>query len=228
VAILKTARIRRRFDHRKTLTAPAPQELVTEYAFVESPLLTGRSIEGYHPDTLMPQSISFLPRNSLSRAALAAAVLGVVFASPTIPAQVHNGMPRAERHESRHEIYHLENLWRDAIVKGDTTAMSSLLADDYMAITPFGTLQNKQQTLDTLGSGRWHIASLNQLELKVRFYGTTALVTSLVEVQGMSPEGDISGDYRYTRVYARDPKGNWKIVNFEANRMSPISSAAQK
>lgn len=194
----------------------------------ESPLLTGRSIEGYHPGTLMPQSISFLSRSYRSRATLAAAVLGVVFASPAMPAQVHNGMPRAERHESRHEISHLENLWRDAIVKGDTATMSSLLADDYMAITPFGTLQNKQQTLDNLGSGRWHITSLNQLELKMRFYGTTALVTSLVEVQGTSPEGDISGDYRYTRVYARDPKGNWKIVNFEANRISGTTSAAEK
>lgn len=201
---------------------------MTEVAFVDSPSLTGRSIGDYHPDTLMPQSICFPSRSYRNRAALAAAVLGVVFASPAMPAQVHNGMPRAERHESRHEINHLEGLWRDAIVKGDTTAMSSLLADDYMAITPFGTLQNKQQTLDNLGSGRWHITSLNQVELKVRFYGTTALVTSLVEVQGTSPEGDISGDYRYTRVYARDPKGNWKIVNFEANRISPGATAAEK
>lgn len=190
--------------------------------------MTGCSIEDYHPDTLMPRSICLASRSYRNRAALVAAVLGVVFASPAMPAQVHNGMPRAERHESRHEIYHLEGLWRDAIVKGDTTAMSSLLADDYMAITPFGTLQNKQQTLDNLSSGRWHISVLNQVELKVRFYGTTALVTSLVEVQGTSPDGDISGDYRYTRVYARDPKGNWKIVNFEANRISPGAAAAEK
>lgn len=217
-----------RLGRRTRLTPPASPEPVIDDALADCPLLTGRSIEDYYPDTLMPQFFSFLPRSCRNRAALAAAVLGVVLASPAVPAQAHTGMPRAERHESRHEIYHLENLWRDAMVKGDTSALSSLLADDYMAITPFGTLQNKQQTLDTLGSGRWHFTALNQLELKVRFYGTTALVTSLVEVQGTSPEGDISGDYRYTRVYARDPKGNWKIVNFEANRMSPDASAAQK
>jgi ketosteroid isomerase-like protein len=188
-------------------------------------MLTGMSIEDYHPDTLMPQFNSFLPRGSRNRAALAAAVLGMVFASPAMPAQAHNAMPRAERHESRHEIFHLENQWQDAVVKGDTNALSSLLSEDYMAITPFGTLQNKQQTLDNLSSGRWHVTSLNQIERKVRFYGTTAIVTSLVEVQGTSPDGDISGDYRYTRVYARDPKGDWKIVNFEANRMTPGASA---
>jgi ketosteroid isomerase-like protein len=213
----------------KTRTAPASQEPVPDYAFVESPMerpmLTGVSIEGYHPDTLMPQSFSFLPRGSRSRAALAVAVLGTVFASPAMPAQAHNAMPRAERHESRHEIYHMENLWQDAVVKGDTNALSSLLSEDYMAITPFGTLQNKQQTLDSLSTGRWRITLLNQIERKVRFYGTTAIVTSVVEVQGTSPDGNISGDYRYTRVYARDPKGTWKIVNFEANRMAPTSTA---
>jgi ketosteroid isomerase-like protein len=224
------------FEYRMTLAAPGSQEPVTEDAFMDSLLLTGMSVEGYYPDTLMLQSSSFLLRGSRSRAALAVAMLGAVLASPALPAQAlpvqglpaHNGMPRAERHESRHEIYHLENLWRDAVVKGDTTTLGSLLADDYMAITPFGTLQNKQQALDNVGSGRWRVASLTQIERKVRFYGTTALVTSLVEVQGTSPDGDISGDYRYTRVYARDPKGNWKIVSFEANRISPSSAAAQK
>ena len=53
----------------------------------------------------------------------------------------------------------------------------------------------------------------------MRFYGQTALVTSRAEVTGFTGEGDISGSYRYTRVYARDAKGVWKIVSFEASRI---------
>lgn len=128
-------------------------------------------------------------------------------------------MPRAEKHESRHIIDQLEDRWRDAVLKGDTDTMSSLLADDYMAITPFGTLQTKDEALNSLRSGRWHITALNFTDRKVRFYGRTALVTSVAEVEGTSPEGDLSGSYRYTRVYARTPQGGWKIVNFEANRI---------
>jgi ketosteroid isomerase-like protein len=30
---------------------------------------------------------------------------------------------------------------------------------------------------------------------------------------------DISGSYRYTRVYVRDAQGKWKIVSFEASRI---------
>jgi len=35
----------------------------------------------------------------------------------------------------------------------------------------------------------------------------------------VSADGDMSGSYRYTRVYARDSKGVWRIVSFEANRI---------
>ncbi len=128
-------------------------------------------------------------------------------------------MPRAQKHESRHEIDQLEDQWRDAMLKGDTAVMNSLLADDYMAITPYGTLQTKDEALASLRSGRWHVTSLTLTDRKVRFYGTTAVVTSIADIEGTSPEGNISGSYRYTRVYARDLQGEWKIVNFEANRI---------
>jgi ketosteroid isomerase-like protein len=128
-------------------------------------------------------------------------------------------MPRAQKHESRHEIDQLENQWRDAVLRSDTAVMNSLLADDYMAITASGTLQTRDEALANLRSGRWHITTLDLLERKVRFYGRTALVTSIAQVEGTSPEGTISGSYRYTRVYVRDAHGAWKIVSFEASRI---------
>jgi ketosteroid isomerase-like protein len=150
-------------------------------------------------------------------------IIGSVLALAAWPQAVrahpHSDMPRAEKHEVRHEIDQLEDRWRTAILDSNTKAMDSLLADDYVAITPFGTLQTKDQTLASLRSGRWHFTTLNLFDRKVRFYGSTALVTSLAEVQASTPEGDISGNYRYTRVYAKSPKGQWKIVNFEASEV---------
>ena len=134
-------------------------------------------------------------------------------------AQTRRGMSKAQKHATRQIIDHLEERWRNAILSGDTAVMSGLLADDFMAITPWGTLQNKEQTLVGLSTGRWRITALHMSNRKVRFYGRTALVTSEAQVQGFTPEGDLSGDFLYTRVYARDPRGNWKIVNFEANRI---------
>lgn len=131
-----------------------------------------------------------------------------------------SAMPRAEKHEVRHQIERLEKAWNNAVLHGNLAAMDGLLADDYMAITPSGILQSKEQALASLRAGTIHFRSLAISDRKIRLYGTTALVTSRAEVTGTSPEGDMSGSYRYTRVYVRDPRGVWRIVSFEASRIS--------
>ena len=138
----------------------------------------------------------------------------VLAAAASLPA-----MPRAEKHETRHQIEHLEDVWRNAILHGNTSAMEALLADDYMAISPTGILQSKEQTLANLRAGNMHFNSLDLSDRKIRFYGTTALVTSRAEVSGRGPDGDLSGSYRYTRVYVRDARGVWRIVSFEASKI---------
>lgn len=148
-------------------------------------------------------------------------IAGILVAAglPANAGQQKRGMPRAERHEIRHEIDQLEETWRQAVLHRNVQAMENLLADDYTAITANGMLQSKEQTLDNLRDGAVRFTSIEVSDHKVRFYGHTALVTSKAEVMGASPEGDISGAYRYTRVYVRDGRGNWKIVSFE---VSPI------
>lgn len=128
-------------------------------------------------------------------------------------------MPRAEKHEGRQRIERLEDAWRNAIVHGNIAAVDGLLADDYMAITPTGILQSKDQALAALRSGEMKFVSLELSDRKIRLYGKTALVTSRAEVKGTGLEGDMSGRYRYTRVYVRDSHGVWKIVSFEASRI---------
>ena len=147
------------------------------------------------------------------------AALLMVFAFSIGVAQSSPGMPRGERHEVRHEIDQLEDTWRDAIIHRNSSAMDKLLADDYIAITANGTLQSKEQTLAILRAGTLRFTSIEFYDRKVRFYGQTALVTSRADVNGTTPEGDMTGSYRYTRVYVKDDHGGWKIVSFEASRI---------
>jgi ketosteroid isomerase-like protein len=157
------------------------------------------------------------PRRTLDRVAgiLVAALwlsvgCNVLYAGQTKP---------PHKHEVRHEIDQLEEAWRNAILKSDTAAMSALLADDYIAITSTGTLQTKEEALTNLRTRRMHITNLDVSDRKVRFYGNTAVVNSLAEVSGVNAEGDVTGSFRYTRVYVRDAQGHWKIVSFEASRI---------
>jgi ketosteroid isomerase-like protein len=166
---------------------------------------------GSATDRLSPVYIRFLKAGWAIATAAA-------FVACAIPQSA--GMPFAQKHESRHEIDQLEDDWRNAILNSDTKAMDALLADDYIGITANGTVEDKDQTLAKLRSGGRYITSLTISERKVRFYEKTAVVTSLVEVQGTGTEGnDLSGSYRYTRVYVRIGQGEWKIVSFEASRI---------
>lgn len=139
---------------------------------------------------------------------------------PALPAQTpQTGTPKPEKHENRREIDQLELAWRDAVMKSDAAAMDKLLADDYMAILADGTLQSKEDTLTRLRSGATHYTEIKVFDRRLRFYGTTALVTCRADVTGTAGSTAISGSFRHTRVYVRDKQGAWKIVSFEASRI---------
>ncbi len=119
---------------------------------------------------------------------------------------------------STKQIEALEEQWRQAIVTNNVTEMDHLLADDYIGISANGTVETKAQALAQRKAGTVQIKSLDLNDLKVRVYGDTAVVTSQAALEGTNGQSDISGNYRYTRVYNKR-LGQWKIVSFEASRM---------
>ena len=155
------------------------------------------------------------PAKPMSRRIALFLFLALASSMPTL----HAGPVRDPKHENRQEIERIEEAWRNAVLKGTVTAMDSLLADDYMAITASGILETKEKTLANMRAGIPHFTAINLSERKLRFYGTTALVTSRAEVTGTNANKDFSGSFRYTHVYARDAQGKWKIVSFEASRI---------
>jgi ketosteroid isomerase-like protein len=176
-------------------------------------------IDPYHRSQLLSLSLMQTCKGSLAAVVRWRVMIGLTLAvfATAVPLRA---MPRAEKHEVRHQIERLESAWNNAVLHGNTTAMDGLLADDYMAITPSGILQSKEQALASLRTGTVHFSSLSVSDRKIRLYGSTALVTSRAEVKGTGPEGDMSGSYRYTRVYVKDARGVWRIVSFEASRIS--------
>jgi ketosteroid isomerase-like protein len=127
--------------------------------------------------------------------------------------------PGLHRRDGHHQIDQLEEDWRQAVLKSDTNAMSALLADDFMGITARGTLQTRDQVLDNMRTGRIHLTALDVSDRKVRIYGKTAVVTSFAHMEGTNIDGDMTGNFRYTRVYVKNQAGEWKIVSFEASRV---------
>ena len=144
----------------------------------------------------------------------------LLLAGSTAPCQPSKTpVPRGQRHEYHHEIDQAEEAWRAAILKSNSTELAALLADDYTGITAKGAIQTKDQAVANLKSGTFQLTNLNISDRKVRIYGTTAVVTSLAELTGGKSDQEVSGRYRYTRVYVRNQQAQWKIVSFEASRI---------
>jgi len=135
-----------------------------------------------------------------------------------VPAsQAHAVFPH---HDNAHkEIEGLELDWRAAQLSNNVTEVDRLLADDYLGISANGTLETKADEMTRRRSGTLRITQLDLSDIKVRIYGDTAVVTSKAELVGKNGDRDISGRYRYTRVYS-NREGQWRIVSFEASKIS--------
>lgn len=132
-------------------------------------------------------------------------------------------VPLLHRDDRLHrEIESLEAQWRTALMQNDVATVNRLLADDYLGINPNGTLETKADALALRRAGTTKISSMDPINMKVRVYGDTAVVTSQVQVEGHDGDRDISGRYHYTRVYTHR-SGEWKVVSFEASRIAPGS-----
>ena len=115
-------------------------------------------------------------------------------------------------------IERLEAQWRQAQLDANTTVMANMLSDDYLGIYSDGTLATKAETIAEFKSGAAHFTEINTSDRKIRVYGTTAVVVSKAQVVGKDHDQDVTGLYRYTRVYHRI-NHVWKIVSFEASTL---------
>jgi ketosteroid isomerase-like protein len=173
---------------------------------------------------LLPMRLRFHDRSTESslRRILAA---GALLASFLLPMAAFAGalptpsfIPKREARAVHKQIEGLEMAWRQAQVDNNVAVIDQLLADDYVGISANGTIETKSQAIAQRKAGTIRITQLDLDDLKVRLYGDTAVVTSKADLQGVNGQSDISGQYRYTRVYNRR-LGQWKIVSFEASRI---------
>lgn len=116
--------------------------------------------------------------------------------------------------EATAQIRALELAHNEAIARGDVAALERMTADDFTYITPRGFLIDKPHMLSGLAHGAFRYEYRQLSELKIRFYGGTAVVTGR-SLHTMQKNGkDVSDAYRYTRVYAQQ-EGRWLAVAWQ-------------
>src|SRR5262249_45966301 len=114
----------------------------------------------------------------------------------------------------------LEEKLLEAALKGDVAAMQQMLAEDYVAISAVtGGVATKEDSIKNYQTARLKYDSLTPSETKVRVYNsTTALVIAKVEVKGKLGEQNLSGNYRYSRLYM-NRGGKWQVVLLQSTKI---------
>ena len=111
------------------------------------------------------------------------------------------------------EIVLLEARLRRAQLDADVATLDALIADALLFTGPDGQLGTKQQDLSAHAACVVRFRRHEPEELQVRRVGDDVAVTALragltVDIGGAS----VSGTFRYTRVWAREPDGMWRVV----------------
>ncbi len=161
----------------------------------------------------------FPPASSRLRPFLLVAVCGLALATAARAFKVPL-KPAGRNAAIQRQIGQLEDIWHDAILTGNGGAIGGLLAENYVGIGPDGNIMSRTEEIQARIDGEDRLSKLDVEERKVRVFGTTAVVTSRVWVEGVYSGQQLRGPYRYTRVWSLDHGGQWRIVSFEASRVN--------
>lgn len=115
--------------------------------------------------------------------------------------------------EAHPDIVHMEACIRAAQLTADVAALDRLLANDVLFTGPDGVVGTKAEDLEAHGSGLVRFRTHQPAELRMRSIGADVVVTSLLAQLEVEVAGKlIAGDYRYTRVWARESGEYWRVV----------------
>jgi ketosteroid isomerase-like protein len=107
-----------------------------------------------------------------------------------------------------------------AILKRDVAALAPAFADDFVFTGPDGMMQTKAQLLADIKSGDLALESSELSDMKVRAYGTAAVVTYATTDKGNYKGTDIGGRYRWTDTFVRRGE-KWQLVAGQGTPIPP-------
>src|SRR5262245_19670947 len=115
------------------------------------------------------------------------------------------------RKETERYIIDSERQWAESVATGDTSAIERILADDFIGVDPKGRLYTKRQMIDETRNAPKYFVSNRLNDVKVRFYGNTAIAQGSETWEKRSGEG---GRFVWTDTWLQR-NGRWQIIAAE-------------
>jgi ketosteroid isomerase-like protein len=100
----------------------------------------------------------------------------------------------------------------------DFETLNALMADDLVYVHSSAAVDTKAAYIETLRSGKTKYHTIEPSDMKVRVYGTTAIVTGLAKLSLTSNGKPAAFSLRFTDVWVqRDNK--WQMVSWQSTRL---------
>ena len=113
--------------------------------------------------------------------------------------------------ETERYILDSERQCAESVATGDTSAIERILSDGFIGVDPKGRLYIKQQMIDETRNAPKYFVSNRLNDVKVRFYGNTALAQGSETWEKRSGE---RGRFVWTDTWLQR-NGRWQIVAAE-------------
>lgn len=117
------------------------------------------------------------------------------------------------REHAEQEVVRLADAWATAELRGDTTFLESILADDFIGVGPLGFMLTKQEWLARHQSGDLKYESFSLDEVKVRVYNDAAILIGRQAQKATYRGNSIPGQFRITLVFVQ--QGQWRLTNLQ-------------
>jgi hypothetical protein len=113
------------------------------------------------------------------------------------------------------EIMALEHKRRQAMIDADMSVLSGLLADELLWIHATARPDTKAGLLASIGTGKTKYRSIDCSDETLRFFGDTALLSGIADIEAEIAGEDRVLQNRFTIVWARLGE-QWKVINWQS------------
>mgnify|MGYP001237920583 CR=1 FL=1 len=105
----------------------------------------------------------------------------------------------------------LEHMWNEAQVNRDASSLDALVSSRFVNTEWDGELSNKQRFIADIKDPRFRATALNIQDVKMNFFGDTAVVTGIYHAQGTFQGKPYDHLGRFTDTWVFE-MGKWQCV----------------
>ncbi len=120
--------------------------------------------------------------------------------------------------ESRSKVLRTELYRFDCMIRKDTIALRSLLADDLVYVHSNALIETKNEHIGAISKGKLVYQHMDRKEVTLRKRGKFAITNGIINVRGILNGTPFEVRLQYSATYRRKSL-KWRLINWQSTRI---------